>query len=130
MIDFSTEVFFQTARSGGKGGQNVNKVETMVEAYWPVATSAFFTQEQKELILQKLANRINADGLLLVKSQESRSQLTNKKTALEKMLMLVNSAIVKAKKRIASKPSKAMVQKRIDSKKLQGEKKMRRRKDW
>ncbi len=130
MIDFSTEVFFQTARSGGKGGQNVNKVETMAEAYWPVATSAFFTQEQKELILQKLANRINADGLLLVKSQESRSQLTNKKTALEKMLMLVNSAIVKAKKRIASKPSKAMVQKRIDSKKLHGEKKMRRRKDW
>lgn len=130
MIDFSTEVFFQTARSGGKGGQNVNKVETMAEAYWPVATSAFFTQEQKELILQKLANRINADGLLLVKSQESRSQLTNKKTALEKMLVLVNTAIVKAKKRIASKPSKAMVQKRIDSKKLQGEKKMRRRKDW
>ena len=130
MIDFSTEVFFQTARSGGKGGQNVNKVETMAEAYWPVAASAFFTQEQKELIFQKLANRVNAEGLLLVKSQESRSQLANKKTALEKMLVLVNTAIVKAKKRIASKPSKAMVQKRIDSKKQQGEKKMRRRKDW
>lgn len=130
MIDFSTEVFFQTARSSGKGGQNVNKVETMVEAYWPVAVSAFFTEEQKQLIFQKLANRINNEGVLIIKSQESRSQLANKKTALEKMLVLVNTAIVKAKKRIASKPSKGMIQKRLDGKKQQGEKKLRRRKDW
>lgn len=130
MIDFSAEIFFQTARSGGKGGQNVNKVETMVEAYWSVASSAFFNQEQKELILEKLKNRINSEGFLLVKSSESRTQLSNKKKALEKMLILVNQSVIKPKKRLASKPTKSMIEKRLESKKKLGEKKMRRKKDW
>lgn len=130
MIDFSQEISFQTARSGGKGGQNVNKVETMVEAYWNVSDSALFTSEQKQMILEKLKNRINSEGFLIVKSSEARTQLSNKKKVLEKILTLVNQSIIKARKRIASKPSKAVIARRLDAKKIQGEKKMRRRKDW
>jgi len=130
MIDFSAEVFFQTARSGGKGGQNVNKVETLVEAWWHPQSSQLFTDIQKQRIQQKLANKISKEGYLLIKSQVHRSQLANKKEALEKMLQLVNAALLQAKKRVSTKPSKAMVEKRLASKKQQSEKKMRRKKDW
>ena len=130
MIDFSPEISFQTARSGGKGGQNVNKVETMVEAYWKVTASGFFSEDQKQMILEKLKNRINGDGYLMVKASEARTQLSNKKKALEKILTLVNQSVIKKRKRIATKPSKSVIERRLDAKKVQAEKKMRRKKDW
>ncbi len=130
MIDFSEEIFFQTARSSGKGGQNVNKVETMVEAWWPVHASRFFTEEQKAAIVEKLKNNINKDGMLIIKSQESRSQLANKKKALAKILSRVNQSILKKKKRLKTKPSAAVIARRLETKKQQAEKKIRRRKDW
>ncbi|MBA3828669.1 MAG: aminoacyl-tRNA hydrolase [Taibaiella sp.] len=129
MKDFSSEIFFRTTRSGGKGGQNVNKVETRAEAWWLPAESIFFTPEQKELIQNKLASRINKDGYLLVKSSYTRSQLENKQIAQERMNELVAQSLIKPKKRIATKPSKAARERRLESKQIDSYKKQMRRKD-
>ncbi len=116
-IDITREILFQTARSGGKGGQNVNKVETMVEGRWLVDETALFSEEQKQLIREKLQNRITDDGYLLVKSQTERSQLGNKLTVIEKMNQLVRQSLIKPKARRATKPTKASREKRIETKK-------------
>jgi len=128
MIDIAKELKFKTARSGGKGGQNVNKVETMVAGYWNVQHSDLLDDEQKNRVALKLKNHINEDGFLWVKSQNERSQLANKQDVISKINALVNKALIVPKKRTATKPTKASKEKRIESKKITSEKKQVRKK--
>jgi ribosome-associated protein len=128
--DLQKEVTYKTSRSGGKGGQNVNKVSSKVELLFAIGQSALFTDEEKTLILTKLQSRLNKDGYLQVMCEEERSQYLNKEKALEKLHLILTRALHKPKVRKATKPSKAMIAARLANKKIQADKKENRKKSF
>ncbi len=122
-----SEFDFQFSRSGGKGGQNVNKVETKVELLFDVAHSSSLNETQRRRIYERLGGRIDNAGVLHLVSDESRSQAMNRDLVLERFRRLVQQALIPPKKRIATRPTKGSRERRIDAKKLAGRKKANRR---
>lgn len=122
------ELYFKTTRSGGKGGQNVNKVETKVELYFNINESFVLSTAQKEKLLKKLDTRLSEEGVLKIVEDNSRSQLTNKENALKRLFAILNKMLQYEKPRKATKPTKASRIKRSEGKKRRSDIKQSRRK--
>lgn len=124
--DLSSEFEFRTSRSSGPGGQNVNKVNSRVELRFDVSNSALLTDTQKTILLQKLASRLTVEGVLILSSQEDRSQLRNKDLVVARFYELLTKALKPVRKRRASQPTRASVERRIQVKRIRAERKLNR----
>jgi ribosome-associated protein len=125
--ELQKEVSYKTSRSGGKGGQNVNKVSTKVELLFSIDNSILFTDEEKLLLNEKLQTRFNKDGLVQVICDEERSQYLNKEIAVERLIVLLTKGLHKPKLRKPSKVSKGAKLARLGNKKMQSAKKESRK---
>ncbi|WP_317623157.1 alternative ribosome rescue aminoacyl-tRNA hydrolase ArfB [Paenimyroides ceti] len=125
-----SELLFKAVRSSGAGGQNVNKVSTKVILIWDITASRALSTEQKEILSDKLKNRINKEGVFQLECDETRSQLKNKEIVKNRLLYLLEHALKKDKKRIATKIPKAVIKKRLNDKKIHSDKKTNRKFKW
>ncbi len=119
---------YKTSRSSGKGGQNVNKVETKVELLFDVKESTLFTDVAIQKILSTAGSKADSNGVIHITSEESRSQLKNKELCNKKLIRLIKSALKPEKRRKPTSPTKASREKRLQSKKQRSEIKSTRKK--
>jgi len=124
------EIAYKTSRSGGKGGQNVNKVSSKVELLFSIADSTLFNDEEKALLNEKLQPRLNKDGFVQVICDEERSQHLNKEKAVERLVLLLTKALHKPKARKATKVSKAVKAARLNAKRMNAAKKENRKNNF
>ncbi len=124
------ELTFKFSRSGGAGGQHVNKVSSKVTLQWNVEQSAIFSAEEKVVVTDKLSNRINKEGVLQLESDTDRSQVRNKEIAIDRFLNLLKEALVPTKPRKKTKIPYSSVLKRLDRKKQQSQLKASRRRSF
>ncbi|MFT4576094.1 MAG: ribosome-associated protein [Polaribacter sp.] len=122
------ELQFKAIRSSGAGGQHVNKVSSKIELTFDVLNSQHLSLNQKETLQDKLANRINKEGILLLFCDESRSQHKNKELAIKRFIELITTALKRQKIRRPTKPSRSSVLKKSDNKKKNSAKKSLRKK--
>ena len=120
---FDSELIFRSSRSSGPGGQNVNKVNTKIELRFNIPGSAILREDEKETLLEKLKNKINNEGILIIISQYSRSQIKNKANAVDKFYRLIEEALTPAKERKPIKQPRHIKEKRLEEKQKQSEKK-------
>ncbi len=121
------EIQYKAVRSSGAGGQNVNKVATKVQLQFFVEQSNGLTADEKATLTEKLVNRITKDGFILVECSETRSQLKNKELCTQRLFLLLENALKKDKKRIATKIPKAVIKKRLEDKQRNADKKENRK---
>ena len=122
------ELSFKATRSGGAGGQHVNKVSSKIELTFDLENSTELTEDEKQILFKKLNNRLTKENVLILFSDESRSQHKNKELAIKRFLAIIKEGLIKPKSRKATKPSKSAIRKRLKSKKRISEKKANRQK--
>lgn len=122
------ELIFKATRSSGAGGQHVNKVSSRIELQFYIDQSSSFSEEEKQLLIEKLASKITKENVLMIACEETRSQHRNKEIAVEKFLKIIADGLSRPRKRRPTKPSIAAQRKRVEGKKKTAVKKVLRKK--